>query len=147
MCLKAYFKTNGEVKGVPIYTPFNQLNIQTGNGYVEDVKAKFWQLERHGRALLDMGYCWLMFFRYSFNVRSLLVIFVVMENFLMPIVIPYAVFSIIIQDRLLHWEAPEGILSPINFFILFNLTNLFGVIMCLLYDYYKRKSSKILYGI
>ncbi len=27
MCLKAMFKTNGEVKTVPIYTPFNHLNI------------------------------------------------------------------------------------------------------------------------
>lgn len=103
MCLKAYFKSNGKVKGVPIYTPFNQLNIQTGNGYVADVKAKFWQLERHGRALLDMGYCWLMFFRQSFTMNSLLVIYVVMDNFLMPIIIPYAVFSIIIEDRVLHW--------------------------------------------
>ena len=40
MCLKAYFKTNGEVKGVPIYTPFNQLHIQTGNGYVEDYERQ-----------------------------------------------------------------------------------------------------------
>jgi cellulose synthase/poly-beta-1,6-N-acetylglucosamine synthase-like glycosyltransferase len=44
MCLKAHFKTNGELKTVPIYAPFNQLNIQTGNGYCEDIKAKFWQL-------------------------------------------------------------------------------------------------------
>ncbi len=44
MVLKAHFKTNGEVKGVAIYTPFNQLNVQTGKGYVEDVKAKFTQL-------------------------------------------------------------------------------------------------------
>lgn len=146
MVLKTHFKTNGEVKGVAIYTPFNQLNIQTGNGYFEDVKAKFWQLERHGRALIDMGYCLLMF-KKSFSLKSLLLIFVVFENFLMPIIIPYAVFSIVIQDRLLEWEAPEGILAPINFFTLFNITNFFGTVMVLLYEYQKRKSSKILYGI
>lgn len=44
MFLKAHFKTQGEVIAVPIYTPFNQLSIQTGNGYLEDIKAKFWQL-------------------------------------------------------------------------------------------------------
>lgn len=27
MCLKAMFKTGGEVRTVPIYVPFNQLNI------------------------------------------------------------------------------------------------------------------------
>jgi len=42
--LKAHFKTNGETIAVPIYVPFNQLNIQTGRGYTEDLKAKFWQL-------------------------------------------------------------------------------------------------------
>jgi len=83
------------------------LNIQTGNGYTEDIKAKFWQLERHGRALLDMGYCMMMFFRKSFTMKSLLVLYVVMDNFLMPIVIPYAIFAIQIQDKVLHWEAPE----------------------------------------
>jgi hypothetical protein len=93
-----------------------------------------------------MGYCWLMF-RKSFNLKSLLFIFVVCENLLIPIIVPYAVFSILIQDQLLQWEAPEGILSPVVFLTLFNLANLFGAIMILLYEYNKRKSSKILYGI
>lgn len=44
MLLKTHFKTQGEAITVPIFTPFNQLSIQTGNGYVEDLKAKFWQL-------------------------------------------------------------------------------------------------------
>lgn len=39
--------------------------------------------------------------------KSLLVLYVVMDNFLMPIVIPYAIFAIQIQDKVLHWEAPE----------------------------------------
>jgi len=44
MVIKSYFKSNGQLKMVPIFTPFNQLNIQTGKGSIEDVKAKFWQL-------------------------------------------------------------------------------------------------------
>lgn len=36
---------------VPIFIPFNQLNIQTGKGYLEDIKAKYWQIERHARAV------------------------------------------------------------------------------------------------
>ena len=42
--LKAYWKTSGNIKTIPIYVPFNQVNILTGNGYWEDVKAKFWQV-------------------------------------------------------------------------------------------------------
>lgn len=41
--LKAYWKTQGDMKTCPIYTPFNQVNIATGNGYWEDCKARFWQ--------------------------------------------------------------------------------------------------------
>jgi hypothetical protein len=104
--LKAHFKTNGQVKFVPIFTPFNQLNIQTGKGYIDDCKAKFWQLERHGRALMEMGYCILMFFRKSFTAKSLLVIYVAFDNFLMPIFIPPTFFAIQIQDQFLHLPAP-----------------------------------------
>ncbi len=38
MCLKAVFKTHGDVKTVPIFAPFNQLNIQTGKGTFADIK-------------------------------------------------------------------------------------------------------------
>jgi len=40
---KAFWKTGGDIVCVPIYAPFNQVNICTGNGYVEDVLARFWQ--------------------------------------------------------------------------------------------------------
>lgn len=94
-----------------------------------------------------MGYCILMFFRTSLNFKSLIVVLTVLDNFLMPIIIPYAVMSNIFYDQVLHFEAPGGILAPINFTILLNVTNFMGVLMCLLCDYNKRKSSKILYGI
>lgn len=44
MCLKAHFKTNGQVKLIPIFAPFNQLCVQTGKGQVADLKAKFTQI-------------------------------------------------------------------------------------------------------
>lgn len=34
MVQKAFWKTDGQVIAKPIYTAFNQLNIQTGNGYL-----------------------------------------------------------------------------------------------------------------
>lgn len=95
-----------------------------------------------------MGYAILMFFRYSISPKSLLMLIVITENFLLPIIVPYLVFTIQIQDQILHWEAPnEGLLKPMNFFIMLNLTNLMAIVMALIYDNYKRKSSKILYGI
>lgn len=41
--MKALWKTQGEVQSVPIYVPFNQVNIATGKGYFKDIEAKFWQ--------------------------------------------------------------------------------------------------------
>ena len=31
--VKAYWKTQGDITTVPIYVPFNQANLSTGNGY------------------------------------------------------------------------------------------------------------------
>lgn len=41
--MKSYWKTKMEVQGVPIYVPFNQVNISTDHGYCSDMKARFWQ--------------------------------------------------------------------------------------------------------
>lgn len=40
---KAFWKTRAEVVCKPIYIPTNQVNLSTGLGYWEDVKARFWQ--------------------------------------------------------------------------------------------------------
>ena len=41
--LKQVWKTNGRARSIPIFVPFNQLNLATGKGYCNDMKAKFWQ--------------------------------------------------------------------------------------------------------
>lgn len=28
---------------IPIYTPFNQISLSTGEGYFKDILARFWQ--------------------------------------------------------------------------------------------------------
>ena len=53
---KAFWKTNGEVKAKIILAPFNQANIETGKGYWENIKARFWQGERHSQGCADIGY-------------------------------------------------------------------------------------------
>lgn len=88
-----------------------------------------------------------MFFKYSMTFKSLGVILVLLDFFLMPILIPYAVMSIFFEDQVLHWAAPEGILAPVSFFAIINFCNVLAVFMALIYDYNKRKASKILYGI
>ena len=41
---KCFWKAEGPIHSVPIYTPFNQLSLVTGNGYCSDLKARFKQL-------------------------------------------------------------------------------------------------------
>ncbi len=41
---KTFWKTKGEVKGIPIFTAFNQLNVQVDDSIVSNLVAKFWQL-------------------------------------------------------------------------------------------------------
>lgn len=147
MCLKAHFKTNGEVKLIPIFAPFNQLCVQTGKGNIADMKAKFTQIERHARVVSDIGYTILMFFRNEFSFKSLYLVFTVMEMILMPIIIPWTLVSTFIFDGILHVDAPEGFLNPKNCIIMINMASFFMLISCLLFEYYKRNCSKILYGI
>jgi len=54
--IKAFWKTNGKITTVPIFTPFNQLSIHTGKGFWTDVRKRFWQAERHGRGCADAAY-------------------------------------------------------------------------------------------
>ena len=97
MCLKAMFKTNGEVKTVPIFTPFNQLNIQTGNGALADVKDKFWQVERHARGVADIGYCLNMLSKNKWRLKTVWMTLSLLENFFLPVVSPWPLIVIFFQ--------------------------------------------------
>ena len=44
---KAYWTSNGNLETVPIITPFCQMSINTGLGWIEDIKARFVQAKRH----------------------------------------------------------------------------------------------------
>lgn len=54
--MKTVWKTEGKVRGIPIYVPFNQLNLSTGGTVWQDLKARFWQAERHARGVADVAY-------------------------------------------------------------------------------------------
>jgi len=68
--MKAYWKNQGEIECIPIYTMFNQVNVETGRGYKADVIARFWQAERHVRGLLDVAYNIKMMVNNPFRLRT-----------------------------------------------------------------------------
>ena len=75
--LKSYWKTQGDMKTCPIYTPFNQVNIETGKGYWEDIKARFWQAERHAKGVADVAWCLKMLLNQPFKLKNLFVFYCV----------------------------------------------------------------------
>lgn len=75
--LKAYWKTHGEITTRPIYVPFNQVNISTGNGYWEDIKARFWQAERHAKGVADFAWCIKMLLNRPFKIKNLFLVYFV----------------------------------------------------------------------
>ena len=93
MTEKCFWKTDGEVETIHIYAPFNQVNIQTGKGFLEDVKARFWQAERHARGVSDVSYNINMLIHKPLRFRTFLVAFQVLECFIMPAVVPWALLA------------------------------------------------------
>lgn len=61
--LKAVWKCHGKIETIPIYACLNQANIQTDQGYFSGIQARFWQAERHARAVTDVAYCFNMLIR------------------------------------------------------------------------------------
>lgn len=51
--LKSVWKNEAEdFEIVPIYTMVDMVSLQTGQGYLSDIYARFWQAERHMMAML-----------------------------------------------------------------------------------------------
>lgn len=57
--------------------PFNQLNLQTGLGYWDDLHARFWQAERHARMYEDVPYTIKMLKKEPLNKKTIWMTWVV----------------------------------------------------------------------
>ena len=71
---KIFWKVDDPINSVPIYTPFNQLSMHTGKGYLEDIKAKFWQIERHGKGINEISYALQMLLKHRPKFRNIILI-------------------------------------------------------------------------
>lgn len=99
--IKALWKTKMQIKARPIYAPFNQVNICTGNGYWEDCKARFWQAERHAKGVADVAYCFKMILTQPFHPRNFLVFWFVIETFAVAAIFPWILISMNYQNNIL----------------------------------------------
>ena len=125
-CQKCYWKKEGDIITVPILTPFNQLSLTTGEGYCSDMKARFWQAERHTRGVSDVAYCLNMLFKNPCKIMNFILTMLVAEVFLLAALIPWAMLSLgihykIVPDEDYHYY-PMVMID-----ILLNLTPLFTI--------------------
>ncbi|KAI9318533.1 hypothetical protein BX666DRAFT_1855477 [Dichotomocladium elegans] len=56
MFLKCFFKTDGQVRTIPILVPINLTNVQTNRGYMANINARFVQAKRHYNGVADVAY-------------------------------------------------------------------------------------------
>jgi hypothetical protein len=68
--LKAFWKSGGKVKTVPIYVAINQVCLQTGDGYLKDIFGRLKQAQRHAYGSVDVSYSLKMLFEEKGNLRS-----------------------------------------------------------------------------
>lgn len=101
---KAFWKTGGDAFNVPIYVPFNQVNVQTGEGYVSDVMARFWQAERHAQGCADVAYNLKMVGKTKVrSFKAFLVIYYIAECFCLPAIMPWVGLSSFLQNFVTYY--------------------------------------------
>lgn len=138
--MKAYWKNKGEIEVIPVYAMFNQVNVETGKGYVADVIARFWQAERHIRGLLDVAYNLRMFFREPFRWRT----FWMAANHLELNVLGIFSFWLIVGYGIARGQL--GIPATSYEQIIFPLYTLVNIIPYFFYFLVIKRSSKVLYS-
>lgn len=145
---KAHWKTQGKSFNVPIYVPFNQVNVQTGKGYMKDVEARFWQAERHAQGCADVAYNINMLLKTQlWTFKSILMTYFIAECFILPAVMPWIAVSTFLQNNVYFyfWEKPEGIIPIPIMFILMNVSTLLSMSLWGSYEIFKRYTNKKLF--
>ena len=145
---KAFWKTEGDMINVPIYVPFNQVNVQTGEGYWKDVEARFWQAERHAQGCADVAYNFNMLLKTKYcSFKSFLVIYYIFECFAIPAILPWTGISLFYQNNLLYkfTKASPELYSLNTVSRFFNVISLLTVIFWGMFEIFKRYTNRVVY--
>jgi hypothetical protein len=144
--LKAFWKTNGDVRTIDVHVPFNQVNVQTGNGYWADVTARFWQAERHARGCADAAYALKMLFTKPVNWRTWLISYNVLECFILPTLVPWAAVGNFLSNIAdMFMSRPEGMVDDFWLALFLNFSTLVMLFSMLTYHFTTHRADKILY--
>ena len=142
---KAFWKTKGEIRTVPIYAPFNQVNIATGKGYVQDVLARFWQAERHAQGVADVAYNFKMILNQKFKPMNFVLFYQIFETFSLPALLPWVLVSMIVQSKIVGDDRVNELYPPLLMSIVFNGMSIGSTIGYFLHEVLKRRSNTYIY--
>lgn len=144
---KAFWKSKGKMTTVPIYVPFNQVNLATGNGYMADCKARFWQAERHAQGVADMAYNINMLLKTKFRLRNLAMFYLALEMIVVPGVLPWVFISLIVQQQIVFRINPseDNLFDTTFMFVMFTILNVFSAVSYILFEGFKRRSNSTIY--
>lgn len=108
------------------------------------MKARFWQAERHTRGVTDVAYCFNMLFKTKFKFRNLILTLLVTEVFMVAAIMPWAVFGLGIQyklvnDPVIHF-VPQWAID-----IILNSTLVMTILCYVFYEWFRRASNTSIY--
>jgi hypothetical protein len=110
--------------------------------------ARFWQAERHARGCADAAYVLKMLFSKPFNWRTWVVSYNVLECFILPTLIPWAAAgNFLCNVASMFLTQPDYIVDTKWIDAFFNFATVNLIFTMLVYYYFVRKASKILYGL
>lgn len=142
---KIFWATEGRVKSIPIYTPFNQLNLQT-DSYWENVYQKWNQTLRHSYGIHEVSY---NIFKFSIaKVKTLrgfcyiyyfIDIMLIHNCFTIPLIFIHQIYSMI-GSTSPSFVAHEGVLQ-----FLAVGSCVLNVASLLTFEVFKRYSNKRFY--
>ena len=92
--VKAMMKTHGEIKTRKVMVPLNQMCIITGDGFLADYKARFWQGVRHMEGIATFAYFLNNLSTVKFSLRFFGVLVFFLEMIAFGFVIPFLMTAV-----------------------------------------------------
>lgn len=119
---------------------FNMMSLKTGNGIWQDIKARFWQSERHTRSILDIAYNLKQIIKNPFKFKAVWGSI----NFLTNHFFSTLSFNALIFYTVIKIASGQ---SPFNdeLFFIVNTTSLITSSFIVIYYILINKSAKVLY--
>ena len=135
------------MRTVPIFVPANEMSIESGLGYWEDVQAKFWTTERHFRSCNEISYSIRMFFNHKFNWKTFRMVCIVLDTLALQAFYPIVMFAMSYHKSILTPMQMAALPISYDTLDLTAMLSLLGIgIFMVNYEIISRRSNEKIFG-